>query len=295
MALYDADFFKSHHKGSSRSASVVVPVLIDLFQPSSVVDVGCGTGLWLSLFREHGISDVLGIDGPWVEKAQREIPESLFREQDLSEPLKLDRTFDLALCLEVAEHLPPDSAELLVRSLTHLSPVVLFSAAIPCQGGEGHVNERWQSFWSECFATRGYSCPIDLRPRFWMNDAVEIWYRQNMACFVANERPDILCRLSSAKSMSLTQPMDMVHPGLYLRLARDLEQVKQYAARLEERHQRAIAELGDARYQLMRIETSKSWRLIQAIRPALNAGRSMAAFLRLGRAERIVRWMKLNN
>jgi SAM-dependent methyltransferase len=281
MAHYGAEFFKSHHEGSSRSAAVVVPALIDLFQPSSVVDVGCGTGLWLSPFREHGITDVLGIDGPWVERAQREIPESLFREHDLSEPLKLDRTFDLALCLEVAEHLPPQSAQPLVESLTHLSPVVFFSAAIPCQGGEGHVNERWQSFWSELFAARGYSCPTDLRVRFWTNDAVEIWYRQNMACYVASDRLDILHRLSSAKSVSSTEPMDMVHPGLYLRLARDFEHVKQYADRLEERHQRALAELGDAQHQLTRIKTSKSWRLLQAIRPALNAGRRIAAFVRV--------------
>lgn len=280
-ALYDAEFFRSLHEGCRRSAAVVVPALIDLFQPRSVVDVGCGAGLWLSVFREHGVADVLGVDGPWVESAQREIPESLFHEHDLSLPLNLDRTFDLAICLEVAEHLPPDSAQPLVDSLTRLAPIVLFSAAIPGQRGEGHINERWQSFWSELFAARGYSCPADLRYRFWTNDSVEVWYRQNMACYVASDRPDVLHRLSSATIASPRPPMDLVHPGLYLLLARDFQQVKQYADRLEERHQRAVTELGEIRYQLARIKNSRSWRLLQAMRPALNAGRRVGAFLRV--------------
>jgi SAM-dependent methyltransferase len=281
VALYGAEFFRSLHDGSNRSAAVVVPVLIDLFQPRSVVDVGCGTGLWLAAFRERGIADVLGIDGPWVETTQRKIPQSLFREHDLTQPLTLDRIFDLALCLEVAEHLPPESAQTLVDSLIRLSSVVLFSAAIPCQRGDGHINERWQSFWRELFHARGYSCPSDLRPRFWTNEAVEIWYRQNMACYVANDRPDILHRLSSVKSPSPSVPVDLVHPGLYLLIARDFEQMKQYADRLEQTQQRTMAELEDARRQLASIKNSKSWRLIEAVRPALTAGKRVGAFFRV--------------
>jgi hypothetical protein len=179
------------------------------------------------------VADVLGIDGPWTKDTQRELPDVLFLEHDLRQPLKLDRLFDLAVCLEVAEHLPPEAAQRLVESLTHLAPIVLFSAAIPFQGGEGLINERWPSFWSDLFASYGYRCPIDLRHRFWTNDAVEVWYRQNMACYIANSQLDTLRRLSSASGATPNGPMDAVHPGLYLRLVRESDRRKQRADALE--------------------------------------------------------------
>jgi hypothetical protein len=129
-----AEFFERHRDGSRRSAAIAVPLLVEQFEPRSVVDVGWGTGVWLSVFHEHGVTDILGIDGPWVKEPQREIPDSFFGECDLTQPLTLDRTFDPALCLELAEHLPAEAAPRLVESLTALAPVVVFSAAIPGQG-----------------------------------------------------------------------------------------------------------------------------------------------------------------
>ena len=275
--LYNAEFFQSLRDGSRRSAAIVVPVLIDLIRPKSVIDVGCGTGVWLSAFHEHGVVDVLGIDGPWTDDAPREMPDTFFREHDLRQPLELDRAFDLALCLEVAEHLPPEAAEFLVEGLTRLAPIVFFSAAIPFQGGDGHINERWPSFWSERFAAHGYRCPIDLRSRFWTNGAVEFWYRQNMVCYVADGRSDILHRLSSKQSSAPSAPMDVVHPDLYLRLAGEYlrlagesERRKQRADELELKSQRMRAELNQAVSELKRIKSSMAWRCYQAFRPAVS-------------------------
>jgi hypothetical protein len=182
-----AEFFERHRDGSRRSAAIAVPLLVEQFEPRSVVDVGWGTGVWLSVFHEHGVTDILGIDGPWVKEPQREIPDSFFGECDLTQPLTLDRTFDPALCLEVAEHLPAEAAPRLVESLTALAPVVVFSAAIPGQGGEGHINERWPSFWSRYFAAHGFVCFAGLRHRLWPADAVEFWYRRT--CCVLLRKP----------------------------------------------------------------------------------------------------------
>jgi SAM-dependent methyltransferase len=280
-ALYSAEFFQSLRDGSRRSAEIVVPVLMELFQPKSILDVGCGTGEWLSAFREHGVADVLGVDGAWTEGAPRELPDSCFRQHDLRQPLKLDRPFDLAVCLEVAEHLPPEAAQPLVESLTRLAPIVLFSAAIPCQGGDGHINEKWPSFWSDLFASHGYRCPIDLRSRFWANDAIEFWYRQNMACYVAEGRLDLLRWLSSEQGSAPKAPLDVVHPDLYFRVVRESDRRRQRADKLELKSQRMRAELNQARGELARIKSSMAWRCYQAVRPAVLAGRRVGSLLRI--------------
>jgi SAM-dependent methyltransferase len=274
-SLYNAEFFEAHRDGSRRSAAIAVPLLIDLFQPGSVVDVGCGTGTWLSVFREHGVTDILGIDGPWIEEPQRDVPEAFFRECDLTQPIALERTFDLALCLEVAEHLPAEAAPGLVESLTALAPVVVFSAAIPGQGGEGHINERWPSFWSRYFAARGYLCFTGLRHRVWPVDEVEFWYRQNMLCFVAEARSDLIDRASRGNEGPAPGPLDVVHPQLYLRVSGDL----QWRSRDVDRLKREIQETRD---ELFAIKNSKVWRLYQSILPAVVGARRLSSRFRIG-------------
>jgi 2-polyprenyl-3-methyl-5-hydroxy-6-metoxy-1,4-benzoquinol methylase len=90
------------------------------------VDLGCGVGTWLRVFQEHGIQDVLGIDGDYVDRSALDIAEACFRSTDLSRPLEIERQFDLALCLEVAEHLPQRSAATLVGSLCGSAPLCFF-------------------------------------------------------------------------------------------------------------------------------------------------------------------------
>src|SRR5215468_10570157 len=102
---YDTKFFSKHATRSSRSAEVIVPLIIDLVNPQSVIDIGCGTGTWLSIFRAHDIQEIIGVDGDWVKDEMLLIPKSCFLARDLSQSLDIKRRFDLALSLEVAEHL----------------------------------------------------------------------------------------------------------------------------------------------------------------------------------------------
>ena len=275
--LYDAPFFASLRDGTRKSASVVVPLLIDLVRPRNVADIGCGAGLWLAAFRECGVTDVLGVDGAWVPAAEREIPEELFLERDLAQPLSLDRTFDLALCLEAAEHLPPEAAVPFVESLTRVAPIIVFSAAIPRQGGTGHFNEQWPSYWVKLFASCGYECLDLLRERLWTNDAVETWYRQNMLCFVAGDRPELRARLAGAGSVA--RPLDIVHPGVFL--ARDdlLKQRLEHSTRKLENLEYKLRQFRD---ELTSIKESRSWRFVEAMRPALNTAKWVSSHLRFG-------------
>lgn len=142
MEAYSKRFFEQVHAQVRDSAREIVPLVVDLLNPARVVDVGCGTGTWLATFAEHGAA-ILGLDGEYVDRSLLDIPEDRFVAVDLAQPFQLDGRYDLALCLEVAEHLPADRAASLVDLLTGLAPTVLFSAAIPLQGGVNHVNEQW--------------------------------------------------------------------------------------------------------------------------------------------------------
>lgn len=212
---YDAGFFAEIRDRARRSADDIVPRLLDWVQPQSVVDIGCGVGTWLTVFQEYDIHDVLGIDGDYVDRNQLDVADACFRTADLSRPLEIERQFDLALCLEVAEHLPQTSAATLVHSLVQLSPVVLFSAAIPFQGGTHHVNEQWPGYWSRLFTKEGYIVIDCLRKQIWNNEQVSWWYAQNMLLFV---RTGALDRYSALHELRENRgsPLSLVHPGKYM-------------------------------------------------------------------------------
>lgn len=247
---YGEAFFAGIEEGARRSAEILAPLLVELFEPQSIVDVGGGGGRWGAALLASGVPDVLTIDGPWVPAAARAVPPDRFLEHDLRTPLRLDRTFDLALCLEAAEHLPAAAAGELVRALTEAAPVVVFSAALPGQGGEGHVNEQPPSYWASLFAARDYVCFADLRRRLWNNPGVEVWYRQNLLCFVRRSAAD---RWRPVLGRSVEQSdgvLDIAHPELLERHKRNGDQLRTYAQRLEDEAEVLRRELADVRLRL---------------------------------------------
>lgn len=205
--------------GSLLSARKIVPTLIDLVQPDSVLDVGCGTGAWLAAFRDQGITDVIGVDGDYVGRDLLLIPPDRFQARDIGRPFSLGRRFGLVLSLEVGEHLPASTADRFVETLTRHADVVAFSAAIPNQGGEGHVNERWPSYWTALFARRRFVLVNCLRHRFWNDRDIEKWYRQNLLLFVAAERLERDQRLLAEKEANRNQILSVVHPDTFFPLS----------------------------------------------------------------------------
>lgn len=208
---YDDAFYTELENDVRASAEVVVPVVVERLRPNSVLDVGCGRGTWLHVFTGAGVSDIFGVDGPHISPADLEIPAERFRPHDLDQPFDLQRRFDLATCLEVGEHLDERAAPTLVASLVAHAPAVLFSAAIPAQGGAGHVNERWPSYWAKLFAEHGYRAVDLVRPLVWNDDRVAFWYAQNTVLYLDPSVPD------PAGAVAVDAPMDLVHPRLYLR------------------------------------------------------------------------------
>ncbi len=184
---YTSRFYDNQSEGSLRSARTVVPIVMEMIRPKSVVDVGCGVGTWLRAFSENGVEKVLGLDGDYVDTSRLLIPEENFRPTDLSRPFSVSERFDFALSLEVAEHLPRESAERFVKALVDLAPVVMFSAAIPLQGGTNHINEQWPEYWADIFGSFNYRMLDVLRGRIWQDPAVEWCYRQNIFLFASEK------------------------------------------------------------------------------------------------------------
>ena len=176
---YDVTFFDYVDQGAIRSAEVVVSELFPVLRPTSLLDVGCGRGGWVRTWKRDGCADVCGIDGPHVDQASLYIEATEFVVADLTSKFDLGRRFDLIQCLEVAEHLPASSAAGLIDSIARHGDIVLFSAAVPGQGGTYHINERPIEYWREMFAARGYAAFDYLRPKISQDHRIEPWYRFN--------------------------------------------------------------------------------------------------------------------
>jgi SAM-dependent methyltransferase len=216
---YDNDFFEQQKVGALRSARIVVPVLLKVIKPRSVIDIGCGHGAWLRAFQENGVQVIKGLDGLYVDQSKRLIDPSSFSPVDLSRPFKIDESYDLITCLEVAEHLPERVARALIKSLTETAPLVLFSAAVPGQPGlsDIHINEQWPSYWQVMFQDRGFRRLDPIRPHIWHDDGVEWWYRQNIYLYASEAAIMNSISLQAERELACTTEFELVHRSIFYR------------------------------------------------------------------------------
>src|SRR6266566_1072689 len=214
--VYTSEFFQILQPESNLSAMAVIPLLLELYRPGSVVDIGCGLGGWLAAFQAHGVEDILGIDGDYIDRKMLDIPLEHFKAIDISRPFTLDRTYDLAVCLEVAEHLAPEHATDFVESLSRLAPVILFSAAIPLQGGTNHLNEQWPDYWAQKFRAKGFLAIDVIRKKIWRQDDIPAYYRQNILLFCTEQILASNNMLNEAFRATNQDMLSVVHPQLFL-------------------------------------------------------------------------------
>jgi SAM-dependent methyltransferase len=172
---YTSGFYSGIEPGALRSARVILGLLFEAYRPNAVLDIGCGQGAWLAAAEELGCSDLVEIDGPWVNPAAMLSQRAIFSPVNLESDLSFSEIFDLCICLEVAEHLSAARAPALVESLCSASDVVLFRAAIVQQGGTNHINQQWQSFWAQLFKVAGFDCYDLIRPKIWTDNRVDSW------------------------------------------------------------------------------------------------------------------------
>ncbi len=212
---YDRSFYLGQEAGSRLSAEQLLPIVLAMISPRSIVDIGCGVGTWLAAAVAQGVLDIVGVDGAYVDRDLLQIPEARFVPCDLAKEIDLKRSFDLVISLEVAEHLPARAADVFIDNLVRHGPVVLFSAAVPCGGGTGHVNEQWPAYWAERFANRDYVAIDCLRELVWNNQKIEWWYRQNVILYARREYLASQPRLMAEHERRGGVPMALVHPELF--------------------------------------------------------------------------------
>lgn len=203
---YNQAFFQKINEGALAAADVIIPELKLALEFKTVLDVGCGQGAWGVNFNEK---DYMGVDGDYVKPESLLIDPSQFKAVDVSKPFNLRKKFDLVISLEVAEHLPEHAADTFIDNLCKHGDTILFSAAIPGQGGNGHLNEQWQSYWAKKFKAKGYRSFDIVRPFVWNAD-IEYYYKQNIIVY-------------SKKSLTTDNEqqfitLDIVHPDKYKQL-----------------------------------------------------------------------------
>lgn len=211
--LYNKKFYSGHNRTFTDPMQEALRLVLTI-NPNiaSCVDVGCGAGTWLKAASDCGIKDIYGIDGPWVPLDHLLIPNSLFLQCNFVESWPIiKRRFDLAISLEVAEHLPQDRADDFITFLSSLSDFILFSAAIPGQGGVNHVNEQWPEYWAEKFRAKNYIVLDALRHDLLKIENLPIWYQQNI--FIAISK-NIYDKINTDGVKTCIDKF--VHPDLFL-------------------------------------------------------------------------------
>jgi len=152
--IYPPRFFARRFKLNWR-IPFVCDAVIKILQPKNLIDIGCATGDLIKGFVERGV-DAYGLEGSRNVRQYLEVDEERVRFFDLRDLVCWERRFDLAICLEVAEHIEPEYADSFVFNLNNASDRLLISVAPPGQGGHHHVNCQPLNYWMDKFNDYGY-------------------------------------------------------------------------------------------------------------------------------------------
>lgn len=212
--MYDKNYYKKHEDGSLQSAIRIISYIKTFYNFKSAVDFGCGIGTWCNVMESINIGNCLGIDQHDYSSEYMLISQENYLKYDLRNPLSLTRKYDIAISVEVAEHIDNKYAKIFIGNLCRHSDVILFSAALPNQGGTGHINEQPCSYWKQIFEKYKYRAIDCIRPVFWNDDTIEIWYRNNSILYVNEQLYNDFIKIIPMQ----VHPLDIVHPEMLARI-----------------------------------------------------------------------------
>lgn len=229
--VYDDKFYRRRHLDTQYAAMKILSIVTDglSITQDSIVDIGCGVGTWLKVGKENfGFQRAVGIDGSYVPKKYLQISKEEFVPANLenysvNKILKINNNhkFSIAISMEVAEHITPKKrgAVLFVEKLCALSDIICFSAALPEQGGDAHVNERRLSYWKNIFEQFGYEIYDVIRPSIWNDKKIPVWYRSNAVIFY-NIKAE---KTFNKDNIHIKPIIDVVHPDMFEKKVRELK------------------------------------------------------------------------
>ena len=210
---YSTSYFNQSLAGCVEAGRLILGQVLEHHEVGSMLDVGCGIGTWLRAASEVGIKDLVGLDGDYIDLNDALFDPAVFMATDLNKPFHLPRRFDLTVCNEVAEHFPHERGPGFVRDIVATSDVIVFSAAVPFQGGDNHFNEQWPEYWAILFRKNGYICFDPFRSSIWNDAGVESWYAQNGLLYI-KEGHELAAKLDRYRADR--HVLSRVHPTIFL-------------------------------------------------------------------------------
>ena len=154
--IYNDTFYNNRNQDEvlGSTPTLIANYIIKTFHPASIIDFGCGTGIYLQAFADKGV-EILGIDASSSALNNFRPDKSKIIIKDITQPVNLGKKFSGAICFEVAEHIPKKFSKNLIENICRASDLIIFSAAPKGQGGIGHINEQRPEFWIELFNQAG--------------------------------------------------------------------------------------------------------------------------------------------
>ncbi len=184
--IYDQDYYdRLVDPPMQESADIMARSFLQAFNSTSVVDVGCGTGVLLGACRKLGMR-ANGLE--YSEAAlgicrKRGIDARKF---DIESEIPGGIHADLVVSTEVAEHLHEKYADRFVELLCSVSDTVVLTAAVPGSTGDDHVNEQPNEYWIAKMDQRGYEYLKDLATQWreeWPKAGVHGIYHSTVMAF----------------------------------------------------------------------------------------------------------------
>ena len=209
--IYDEQFWGPKRGNYNyRSAKIILPMIFKYYKPDSMIDIGCGIGTWLSAALELGIENLQGIDCNEISEDFLLVPRKYISIDDLETHKNKDnKKYDIAVSVEVAEHLNNSASEHFIKMLTSYSKVIIFSAGIPYQDGEHHINCQPPKFWYDIFSKYEYVC-FDFRDKLMnMWEEINPCYSQNLLLYVHKDLAHIFENIFNITN----KPIFFYHPA----------------------------------------------------------------------------------
>ena len=209
--IYDEQFWGPKRGNYNyRSAKIILPMIFKYYKPNSMIDIGCGLGTWLSAALELGVENLQGIDCNEISEDFLLVPRKYISIDDLeTHENKENKKYDIAVSVEVAEHLNNSASEHFIKMLISYSKVIIFSAGIPYQDGEHHINCQHPQFWYAIFNKYEYVC-FDFRDKL-MNlwEEINPCYSQNLLLYVHKDLAHIFENIFNITN----KPIFFYHPA----------------------------------------------------------------------------------